>query len=331
MVQRSAFQIHFPKEIWGNTTSVNEYPSRYKYAISFLSPLLTYTQIGTFLIQHYATRDMLIELWSLHLHKEASFNLGVKNDVTAVGLSLKNRLAIKTGVMEWKIRGEKRYRIMHLPAGKHKLKAFRGITNFLLILPPSYLLETIEDDTMADRKELINPGNQTTATGWLTKEFPVDITLRRIIKQLEKLKPGDKNLRPELLACINRMIFHYAFSQGGVDNKLEQPRSVLAAHEARKYILQNLKEPGIGNVQQLCRMFGISDKPLKREFEKLTSLTIPAFIKEQRLQIGLKVANDPSLSVSDMAHIAGYTEVSNFIRDFKRRFGRTPKKRPKNL
>lgn len=331
MVQRSVFQVHFPKEIWGNTKSVNEYPSRYKYAISFLSPILTYTPIGTFLKQHYADRDICIELWSLHLHKEANFNLEMKNAATAVGLSLKNRLAVKTGIKEWKNLGEKRYRFLHLPAGRHKVKAFRGVTNFLFILPPPYLLEVMEDETVAGLLEWINPASQTSSAIWLTKEYPVDITLRRIIKQLAQLKPGNKNLRPDLLACINRAIFHYAFSQGGIEDMPEQSRSAIAANEARKYILQNLKEPGIGNVQQLCRMFGISDKPLKREFEKLTSLTIPAFIKEQRLQVGLKVANDPSLSVSDMAHIAGYTEVSNFIRDFKRRFGRTPKKGLKNL
>ncbi len=331
MILLSPFQLHFPAEAWGDTAISNTYPAQCEYEISIATPSLTTTQNSSFLRQSYSGNDFYIELWSFNALNEGYVDLSVLRPVVPIGISLKNRLSLQIDEQEWRTLMDKNYRVIFLPAGMQRIKIFKGITAFLFIIPPLYLFEVMTDQSAKELKAILSPKIQMPIHSWFMKDAIIDMSLKRTIKHLEQLRHTTRQLTAELYICIINIISHYDVSLHNAEALSGHSYAAKAAQSVRKYILQNLKEPGIGNIQRLCRMFGISDKPLSREFLLLTSQSIPDFIKEQRLQIGFKVASDPSLSITGMAHITGYSETSNFIRDFKKRFGLTPmqaKKKP---
>lgn len=325
MLLHTPFQLYFPEEVWGKAAFSNTYPPRCDYAISIAIPFLAATPKGTFLRQCYSGNDLHIELWSFNVRKEGYIDLSAAHPAAALAVSLSNKLSVQVTNQEWEMLANGRYKILFLPEGLHQVKVARGNTAFLFIIPPLYLFEIMGHKASEELRKAISSNSQLPAQAWLMKDYAVDMTIKRTIKLFEQLQGTDEQLTANLFTYVIRIISHYGSLHRGEIDVSKLSYAAKAAYKAQKYILQNLKEPGVGNIQRLCRMFGISDKPLKREFQLLTSLSIPDFIKEQRLQIGFKVAADPSLSITEMAHIAGYSEPSNFIRDFKKRFGVTPR------
>ncbi|OJW03915.1 MAG: hypothetical protein BGO52_17350 [Sphingobacteriales bacterium 44-61] len=227
--------------------------------------------------------------------------------------------------MEWKNLADKNYRIMFLPAGKRRIKVFKGITAFLFLIPPLYLYEVMASLSAQKLSTIISPKTQMISEPFFMKDCLIDITLKRTIKRLEQLDFSNGHFTANLFSYTIRIISHYDARCLRESYVTALSYAARAARNVKEYIQQNLKEPGIGNIKRLCGLFNISDKPLKREFQLLTSLSIPDYIKEQRLQIGLNVSANSSLSVAEIALIVGYSETSNFVRDFKKRFGHTPK------
>jgi len=70
----------------------------------------------------------------------------------------------------------------------------------------------------------------------------------------------------------------------------------------------------------------LSPRNAQRMFER-TGTTFTEFLLEQRLRLVRKLLLDPlnrSRKISDLAHSAGFPDVSYFNRMFRRRFGVTP-------
>ncbi|TXJ28252.1 MAG: AraC family transcriptional regulator [Chitinophagaceae bacterium] len=325
MTMQPPFQFHFPEEIWGGSVFSNTYPSLYNYAISIAKPILTTTANGTFLRQCYSGNDLAIELWSFDIQQEGYFDLSVIRPIAPIGISLKNKISLHVGNLEWKNLADKKYRIMFLPAGKRRIKVFKGITAFLLLMPPLYLYEAMTSLSAQKLSKVISPKTQMVSEPLFMKDCLIDITLKRTLKRLEQLDFSNGHFTANLFSYTIRIISHYDERCLRETYATELSYAAKAARNVREYIQQNLKEPGVGNIKRLCRLFNISDKPLKREFQLLTSQSIPDYIKEQRLQISLNVSANSSLSVAEIALIVGYSETSNFVRDFKKRFGLTPK------
>lgn len=95
------------------------------------------------------------------------------------------------------------------------------------------------------------------------------------------------------------------------------------ALSVRQYILDNLGNPGLGDLQELSALFYITPKTLTREFQKQFHLTVREFINEERLKWALQLLQDGKL-VREVATLIGYSYVESFGRSFKRKFGVTP-------
>lgn len=319
MTMQSPFQFHFPEEIWGGSAISNIHPPLYDYAISIAKPILTTTANGTFLRQYYSGNDLYLELWSFDILQEGYFDLSVIRPIAPIGISLKNSVSLHVENLEWKSLADKHYRVMFLPAGMHHIKVFKGTTTFLFLMPPIYLYEVMNNVSVRKLVKIMR------SETWFMKDCVIDISLKRTIKRLEQLDDSNENFIANLFSYIIGIISQYNTRLHGDSDDTRYSHSAKTARRIREYIQHNLNEPGIGNIKQLCTLFNISDKPLKREFELLTSLSIPEYIKEQRLQIGLNVLANPFFSIAEISQIAGYSATSNFIRDFKKRFGFTPK------
>jgi AraC-like DNA-binding protein len=76
----------------------------------------------------------------------------------------------------------------------------------------------------------------------------------------------------------------------------------------------------------IARRCGLSPREAQRLFEQDGS-TFTEYLLEQRLMLACKLLLNPEnlpRKISDIAHSAGFTDLSYFNRVFRRRFGITP-------
>ncbi|MBR5140258.1 MAG: AraC family transcriptional regulator [Clostridia bacterium] len=87
-------------------------------------------------------------------------------------------------------------------------------------------------------------------------------------------------------------------------------------------INRNLK--GIKNLDYFTAKYFLSQSTLYRMFKLYLNTTPKLYIETKKLAYSRKLLKD-GLSVADASLEAGFADVSNFIRLFKRRFGVTPR------
>jgi AraC-like DNA-binding protein len=90
-------------------------------------------------------------------------------------------------------------------------------------------------------------------------------------------------------------------------------------------ILSNIGDGGL-NLSALAQRHRASTRYVQMLFER-NGITFSEFVLEQRLLRAARLLRDPlhrARKVSDIAHIAGFNDVSYFHRVFRRRFGMTP-------
>lgn len=109
------------------------------------------------------------------------------------------------------------------------------------------------------------------------------------------------------------------------------PPSVISNQKDRKilkeihyYLLQNLDKdfPGL---QSLANKFGTNEYKLKYGFKQLYGNSVFRFFKEERLKKGLILLTDTELAIKSIAARCGYSNNSHFSKDFKLRYGVSPK------
>jgi AraC-like DNA-binding protein len=93
----------------------------------------------------------------------------------------------------------------------------------------------------------------------------------------------------------------------------------------RADVMTNLgrNELSLPEVASRC---GLSPRQAQRLFEQ-AGTTFTEFVLEQRLLLARKLLGDPRgrvRKISDIAHSAGFSDLSYFNRAFRKRFGATP-------
>ena len=81
---------------------------------------------------------------------------------------------------------------------------------------------------------------------------------------------------------------------------------------------------GQSNMREICRSLGMSNRTLSRRLEA-EGLTFAKVLDNLRHDLAVRYLRDRDLSVSTIAWLLGYQEVSSFTHAFKRWTGKTPK------
>jgi AraC-like DNA-binding protein len=79
-------------------------------------------------------------------------------------------------------------------------------------------------------------------------------------------------------------------------------------------------------LSEIATSSGLSPRQAQRLFEQ-AGTTFTEFVLEQRLLLARKLLGDPrarARKISDIAHSAGFSDLSYFNRAFRKRFGATP-------
>ena len=92
---------------------------------------------------------------------------------------------------------------------------------------------------------------------------------------------------------------------------------------ALTYIRAHLAEPM--TVANLAEQVNLSTSAFTRTFRDLTGRSPYQFVKESRLDRARGLLVEQRFSVADVAGAVGYTSTSHFIKEFRGRFGATPR------
>jgi AraC-like DNA-binding protein len=96
----------------------------------------------------------------------------------------------------------------------------------------------------------------------------------------------------------------------------------------RQYLETHYAEPV--RLEQLCRIAGIKEANLCRQFKKYTGLSTGDYIKQRRLAASLQRLRGTNEKVVTICHECGFSDVANFNRAFRATFGITPSEYRKN-
>ncbi len=90
-----------------------------------------------------------------------------------------------------------------------------------------------------------------------------------------------------------------------------------------RHIEENLNDSL--TLSDLCRIAGFSEFHFHRQFSAYTGITIGRFVRLLRLKrASIQLAFNPSLSVTDIAYEAGFSNLESFSRAFRRACGQSP-------
>jgi AraC-like DNA-binding protein len=153
--------------------------------------------------------------------------------------------------------------------------------------------------------------------------------LRETIAQYHTLAA---NMAPRLDAVGQHLMAQHIIDMtslllGGGDSHLIGAEGHAAARFdlMRAEVLANLSQRSL-NIESVARKHGLSRRQAQRLFERAET-TFTDFLLEQRLLLAHKLLLDTRnqhRKISDIAHSAGFSDLSYFNRAFRARFGVTP-------
>ena len=143
--------------------------------------------------------------------------------------------------------------------------------------------------------------------------------------EMQKMDGGDKKMLEHLLNAL-MLLFLYAFNDDSFTET--DPVSEPLLSKVILYINENFRNNI--TLEQLSDEFFVSRNYLCFYFKKHMNTTIVKYIKDLRLSHATKLAVSTNLKTSDICNACGYGSVSNFLRDFKRKYDTSPLEMRKN-
>ena len=92
--------------------------------------------------------------------------------------------------------------------------------------------------------------------------------------------------------------------------------------DARNYLVQHLKAPP--SPEELAHITGINLFKLKSGFKELFGMTLFDYLRSQRMETAKQCIEREEMNVNETAWEVGYTNVSHFIRAYKKQHGVKP-------
>jgi AraC-like DNA-binding protein len=91
---------------------------------------------------------------------------------------------------------------------------------------------------------------------------------------------------------------------------------------ARTYILNHLQDNL--SLDLLASKIDVDSRTLTRNFKKFYNTTVMDFVFEERMKKAVALLNDTNKTITQIAILIGYKNVSNFSEAFNRKFGYSP-------
>jgi AraC-like DNA-binding protein len=79
------------------------------------------------------------------------------------------------------------------------------------------------------------------------------------------------------------------------------------------------------SMHSLCRIVNLSPARLRQLFKKETGHSPMQYFRDLRMHRAEQLLQETFLSIKEVAFLSGAKDLSHFVRDFKKRSGRTPR------
>jgi len=150
--------------------------------------------------------------------------------------------------------------------------------------------------------------------------------LKNVVAKISELPKLDPLKR--LITLINILFelsktTHKRLIAGEAYEKNELPDVVLKINRIINFIRKHFHEEDL-NQSKLADMAGLSNSSFSRYFKRQTGKNYIDYLKDIRLSHAYKLLNESDLSVSQVASRCGYLNLSNFNKQFKNKYQRTP-------
>ena len=99
-------------------------------------------------------------------------------------------------------------------------------------------------------------------------------------------------------------------------------------HAARQILLEDIQNPP--TIATLARLCGINEFKLKKGFKQTFNTTIFAYLKKYRMKKAWQMFREQDTSVTEVASMVGYTNISHFSAAFRKQFNINPGALKKN-
>lgn len=151
--------------------------------------------------------------------------------------------------------------------------------------------------------------------------------LKRCLVQMEELcRTKEKGYELGVKAAVLQMIFLLVRKYPFIEEFASPDR------ERLKKVLQEISEKTEQNlsVEDMAKFCGWSESHFMRWFKKMTGDSFISYINDRRLANAAEALRRTDNKILTIAQDAGFANLSNFNRQFRRRYGVTPKEYRKN-
>lgn len=101
-----------------------------------------------------------------------------------------------------------------------------------------------------------------------------------------------------------------------------RPDTIARLHYAKDILTQQLEHPPL--LSEVAQQVGVSDRTLRRGFQKLFGTTPLGYLTQQRMQRARYLLQQGTLTVAEVARTVGYGHLGHFAVAFKREFSVIP-------
>jgi two-component system response regulator YesN len=92
--------------------------------------------------------------------------------------------------------------------------------------------------------------------------------------------------------------------------------------QVRRFLEGNYMEPV--RLEQLCKIAGIQEANLCRQFKKYTGLSTGDYLKQLRLAAAMQQLRSTNEKIASICHACGFSDLTHFNRTFRTALGTTP-------
>lgn len=148
------------------------------------------------------------------------------------------------------------------------------------------------------------------------------MVLKHCLEQMESLcEKKERGYELGVKAAVLQMIFLLIKIYPSV-NEISSPD-----RERLKEVLQEIAERGndeltVADIASFC---GLSSSHFMRWFKKMTGVSFISYVNERKLACAAEALRQTDDKILNISHDAGFANLSNFNRQFKNRYGVTPR------
>ena len=111
------------------------------------------------------------------------------------------------------------------------------------------------------------------------------------------------------------------------DNLVNPGALILSVQDGRlRKLLQMIQSEQLGSIHDWAAKFNLSHSHLQHLFKRATGVRLGQVLLEQRLQRAVRLLENSTMSVKEIANAVGYEHTSSFTRAFTRRFAQGPRR-----